>query len=191
LQTHGRHGRSIIAGIFEEAMGTSFRLLLPLIIGALLAACTSTQEPRPGMLPPAPGRQTDLTLLYDRMGHADETTGVSAAREAASGDSTERRFMASLWATRTRSAIGARRFADALSRSSLHQEALDWYERAYFQTENDDPMLPWLRYEMARECLELGRNEDALNLLANRMGTATLPPELAERYDALMLRASR
>lgn len=142
------------------------------------------------MLPPAPARQTDLVLLFDRMGHDDETTGVSAAREAASGDSTDRRFMASLWATRTRSAVGARRFADALSRSGLHEEALAWYERAYFHLEDNDPMLLWLRYEMARECVELGRNEDALNLLANRMGTATLPPELAEHYDALIRQAA-
>lgn len=172
-------------------MRTSFRLLLPIIFGALLAACTSTQEPPPDMLPPAPARQTDLILLYDRLGHADENTGVSAAREAASGDSTERRFMASLWATRTRSAIGARRFADALARLKQHEEALSWYERAYFQLENEDPLLHWLRYEMAVQCLQLGRNEDALNLLANRMGTATLPPELAERYDALIRSASR
>ena len=51
-------------------------------------------------------------------------------------------------------------------------------------------MLPWLRYEMANEYYRLGRNDDAVNLLANRMSTSPLPTELKPKYDALIQKAS-
>jgi hypothetical protein len=43
---------------------------------------------------------------------------------------------------------------------------------------------------MAQEYVALGRNQDAINLLANRMGTQPLPPELKVKYDELIRRAS-
>jgi tetratricopeptide (TPR) repeat protein len=142
------------------------------------------------MVPPPPSRQAVLTRLYDRLGAESATDGESAAREAAAGNDQDRRFMASLWGTRARSAIGARRFADALSRAARHQEAFDWYERAFHFVGADDPLLHWLRYEMAREYVALGRNRDAINLLGNRSGASPIPAELKPKYDELIKRAS-
>lgn len=161
-----------------------------LLVISLLGGCASVQEPPPEMVPPNAHRQAELTRLFDRMGAADEKVGAGAAKEAAAGDERDHRFMASLWGTRPKSAIGARRYGDALSAKGKHQEALDWFERAFMYLPAGDEMLPWLRYEMANEYYLLGRNDDAVNLLANRMGTSPLPDELQARYDALICKAS-
>jgi hypothetical protein len=134
---------------------------LPLLLLFLLAACTGTQEPDDSMVPPDASRQAELTRLYDRMGHETESTGVSAAETAAKGDERDQRFLASLWGTRKKSAVGARRLGTAL------------------------------RYDMASEYHALGRNEDCINLLANRMGTLPLPRELKSKYDDLISAASK
>lgn len=160
------------------------------VAALLLVACTSTQEPSPDMLPPTPARQTELTQLYDQLGHENARISDGAARIAANGDDRDRRFMASLWGTRTRSAPGARRYAHALAAKGLHQEAYDWFERAFYHAE-DDELLAWLRYEMAQQLVALGRNDDAINLLGNRMGTTPLPAELKVKYSELIDRAAR
>jgi len=164
----------------------SFGLLMLL----LLASCASVEEPSDDMVPPDAPRQAELTRLFDRMGATNESTGVAAAKEAASGDDRDHRFMASLWGTRRKSAVGARRYGHALSDAGKHAEAFDWFERAFLFLPAGDKMLPWLRYEMANEYYMLGRNDDAVNLLANRMSTSPLPTELKPKYDALIQKAS-
>lgn len=157
----------------------------------LLGACASVEEPADDMVPPEASRQAELTRLYDRMGVEDEAIGTAAAEKAAAGDERDHRFMASLWGTRTKSAVGARRYGAALSKAGLHQDAFDWFERAFIHVDSTDELAPWLRYEMALEYHRLGRNEDCVNLLANRMGTLPLPIELQAKYDALIEKASR
>jgi tetratricopeptide (TPR) repeat protein len=165
--------------------------LLLLAFSLVLAACTGTQEPEDHMIPPDAGRQAELTRLYDRMGSETESIGVSAAQSAAAGDERDHRYMASLWGTRKKSAIGARRLGAALSKAGHHQQAFDWFERAYMHVDSTDELAPWLRYEMASEYHALGRNEDCINLLANRMGTQPLSRDLKSKYDDLIAKASR
>jgi hypothetical protein len=165
--------------------------LLLLAFALVLAACAGTQEPDDNMVPPDAGRQAELTRLYDRMGSETESIGVSAAGTAAAGDERDLRFMGSLWGTRKKSAIGARRFGTALSKAGHHQQAFDWFERAYMHVDSTDELAPWLRFEMASEYHALGRNEDCINLLANRMGTQPLPRDLKSKYDELIAKASR
>lgn len=166
-------------------------LSLTALICLLLGACASVEEPADDMVPPAATRQAELTRLYDRMGAEEESIGVAAAGKAAAGDERDHRFMASLWGTRPKSAVGARRYGTALSKAGLHQDAFNWFERAFMHVDSNDELAPWLRYEMALEYHQLGRNEDCVNLLANRMGTRPLPRELQAKYDALIEKASR
>lgn len=173
----------------EVRMTKSLRYLSLLAV-LLMASCASIEEPADHMVPPNPKRQGELTRLFDRMGSATESIGASAAKEAASGDDRDHRFMASLWGTRPKSAVGARRYGTALSAAGKHDEAFDWFERAFMHLPAGDETLPWLRYEMANEYYLLGRNEDAVNLLANRMSTQPLPAELKPKYDALIRKAS-
>jgi tetratricopeptide (TPR) repeat protein len=167
------------------------RYLSLFVIFLMLAACAGTQEPEDDMVPPNASRQGELTRLYDRMGSDTETVGVTAAETAASGDERDHRFLASLWGTRKKSALGARRLGTALSKAGQHEEAFDWFERGYMHVNSTDELAPWLRYEMAAEYYALGRNEDCINLLANRMGTKPLPRELKSKYDELIAKASR
>lgn len=164
-----------------------------LALFALLAlgACAGTTELSDDLTPPDSRRQSQLTSLYDKLASEHEPTAVAAAEEAAEGDERDRRFMNSLWGTRTKSALGARRYASALSAKGYHEDAFKWYERAFMQLDAGDEMLPWLRYDMAFEYVQLGRHDDAINLLANRMSTTPLPPALEKKYDALIQRASR
>lgn len=157
----------------------------------MLAACAGTQEPEDHMVPPSGSRQGELTRLYDRLGSESESIGVTAAESAATGDERDHRFLASLWGTRRKSAVGARRLGAAFSKAGLHDEAFDWFERAYMHVDSTDELAPWLRYEMASEYYALGRNEDCINLLANRMGTQPLPRELKSKYDELIAKAAR
>ncbi|MCC6464976.1 MAG: hypothetical protein IT463_06500 [Planctomycetes bacterium] len=165
--------------------------LIVLLAALLLAGCISTQEPPPEMLPPAEARQAQLTRLFDQLGSADEASAKTAAREAAGGDDRDQRFLVSLWGTRGRSPDGARRLGQALASGNRHDEALGWLERAYLALEAGDSLLPWLRYEMAREYLALGQKEHAVNLLATRLGVEPLPADLEARYDALLAEAGR
>ncbi|MBZ0135345.1 MAG: hypothetical protein K8I27_03090 [Planctomycetes bacterium] len=162
-----------------------------LLLGILmLGGCAGTSGPRDELLPPGATRQGELTRLYDQMGSESDSVGVSAAQRAAEGDDRDRRFMASLWGTRRQSAMGARRYGQALSDKGHHQSAFDWFQRAFLHLEADHELLPWLRYEMAYEYYLLGRNEDAVNLLVNRMSTTPLPRKLRWKYDELIRKAS-
>lgn len=156
----------------------------------LIAGCAGTSNPHEDMTPPSANRQGELTRLYDQMGAETEKVGVDAAKKAAEGDDKDRRFMASLWGTRKQSAVGARRYGQALSGKGFHEDAFDWFQRAFLYLEADHELLPWLRYDMAYEYYLLGRNEDAVNLLANRMSTTPLPNELRGKYDDLIRKAS-
>ncbi len=156
----------------------------------VLPACAGTEAPPDEMLPPPPSRQAELVRIYDTMCGEAEAAASAAAKQAAAGDDKDHRFLASLWGSRPRSAPGARRLGTALSAAGHHEKAYDWFERAFLFVDAADPLLPWLRYEMAQEYVALGRNQDAINLLANRMGTAPLPPELKQKYDELIRRAS-
>lgn len=161
------------------------------LLGLLFAACVSTYDPPPEMLPPPSNRQAELTTLYDQLGHRDESIGTTAARECASGTDRDRRFLSSLWGGRAKVPLGARRLGSALSAKNLHAEALEWFERAYFATEDDHATLAAIRYEMAVEYLALGRREDAINLLANRLDAMPLSADMQKKYDDLIDRASR
>lgn len=156
----------------------------------LLAACVSTTEPADELLPPPPARQAELTGLYDRMS-GPEAAALEAARKCATGDDRDRRFTDSLWGTRPKSALGARRLGNALAQVKLHEEALTWLERAYGATEADDATLAWIRYEMAVQYMQLGKRQDAINLLANRLGATPLPADLQQKVDALLNEAAR
>lgn len=164
--------------------------LFSLLALLLLASCASVEEPADNMVPPNAKRQGELTRLFDRMGAESESVGVAAASEAASGDDRDLRFMASLWGTRPKSAVSAKRFGEALSKNGEHEFAFDWFERAFMHLPADDEMLPYLRYDMANEYYMLGRYDDAVNLLANRLSTTPLPKALKPKYDALMKKAS-
>ena len=161
-----------------------------LLVAFALAGCAGSGEPHKDMLPPGAQRQGELTRLYDRMGSDKDSIGNDAAKTAAEGDDRDRRFMASLWGTRKQSAVGARRYGHALSNKGHHEDAFDWFQRAFLYLEADHELLPWLRYEMAYEYYLLGRKEDAINLLANRMSTTPLPQELRGKYDDLIRKAS-
>lgn len=167
--------------------------MIPFLVclALLAAACAGTDELRDELIPPDAQRQDELTRLFDRLGADNAGVGESAAAEAAQGDERDLRFLGSLWGTRGKSAVGARRLGAALSSLGRHQHAFDWYERAYMELEPDDELLPYLRYDMAYEYVQLGRNEEAVNLLANRMSTLPLPNDLAAKYEALIRRASR
>ncbi|MBE7490747.1 MAG: tetratricopeptide repeat protein [Planctomycetes bacterium] len=151
----------------------------------LLAACVSTQAPPDELLPPPAGRQAELTALYDRMSSAGDETGQAAARQGAGGDDRDRRFLDSLWGTRPKNALGARRFGNALAAINRHDEALTWLERAHATTTVGDD-LAWIRLEMARCHAALGRTDEAVALLGNRLGTTPLPPGLQQQYDRLL-----
>ena len=143
------------------------------------------------MRTPVPNRQQELTLLYDRFAHRDAEIGEAAADKAAASTKRDRRFLASLWGTRSSSAIGGRRYGGALSAARLHDEAYAWYRRAYLSLESSDELRPWLRYDMAYEFVAQNRPKEAINLLANRLGLQPLPAELKPKYNALIDRAGR
>jgi hypothetical protein len=189
-----KHAKSISFAAFAFFASRSSQsaacVLLGLLLLLVLPACAGTNAPPDEMLPPPPSRQSELVRIYDTMCGDDESAANAAARQAAAGDDKDHRFLASLWGSRPRSAPGARRLGAALSAGNHHQKAYDWFERAFLFVGTEDPLLPWLRYEMAQEYVALGRNQDAINLLANRMGTQPLPPELKVKYDELIRRAS-
>ena len=131
-----------------------------------------------------------MTDLYSRMASPDEATGKAAAAEGARCNDRERRFLASLWGTKSKDTLGARRFGNALGEAGKPGEGIDWLQRAYNETPVDDATLAWLRYEIAVQYVALGRNDDAVALLANRLGTTPLPDELQKKYDELIDRAA-
>lgn len=159
-------------------------------IALLFAACASSGPP-PELLPPPVMRQAELTDLYTRFASEDEPTGKAAAAEGARCDEKERRFLGSLWGTKSKNAVGARRFGNALGVSAKPEEALEWLQRAYAETAADAPELAWIRYEMAVQYVALKRNNDAIDLLANRLGATPLPADLQKKYDELIDRAAR
>src|SRR5690606_22678637 len=110
----------------------------------VLAGCAGSGNPHADMSPPGALRQGELTRLYDQMGSENEKIGVDAAKTAAEGDDRDRRFMASLWGTRRQSAEGARRYGHALSAKGQHEDAFDWFQRAFLHLEADHELLPWL-----------------------------------------------
>jgi hypothetical protein len=157
-----------------------------LCASVLLAACASTREPNPEMVPPPPARQTELTRLFDVLHVSDDAVATAAADELAAGNDQDLRFVASLWATRIRHVPAARRFGQALSRAALHEDAAAWFERGLLEGPEEANTVHWLRYELAREFVALGRDEDAVNLLLSHRDTTPLSPELREHYNALL-----
>ncbi len=167
----------------------AFRFLL-LGLFALCAACSSTQPPPDDLLPPQADRQAELTRLFDRFA-GPELPARAAAAEAAKANDRDRRFLASLWGTRSSAPLCARRYADALSSAAKHTEAFDWYQRAFMQTAARDASRHELRYEMAEEYYALGRHQDCIALLANRLSLEPLPAALRVKYDALQEAAAK
>jgi tetratricopeptide (TPR) repeat protein len=143
------------------------------------------------MLPPPASRQAELTELYGRFASPVEATGKAAAAEGARCVEKERHFLGSLWGTKSRNALGARRFGNALGDAGKHDEALTWLQRAYEETPADASELPWIRYEIALQYVALKRNSEAIDLLANRFGSTPLPADLRQKYDELIDRAAR
>jgi tetratricopeptide (TPR) repeat protein len=157
-----------------------------LCVSLLLAACASTREPSPDMVPPPPDRQREISSLFDRLHAEDQSVAASAADELAAGSDQDRRFVASLWATRTRHVIAARRYGQALSRAGLHEDAAEWYERGLLEGSADSEKVHWMRYELARSYVALGREADAVNMLLSHRDTTPLSQELREHYDDLL-----
>lgn len=164
-----------------------YALLLPML---LLAACASAPPLDEDTLPPSSSRQSQLTALFDRVG-GEETGARQSAAQAAKLDDRDMRFLSSLWGTRSSAPVLAWRLADAFSAASAHQRAFTWYQRAFSAMPAHDSQRAWLRYEMAEECLALGRPQDAINLLANRLDPAPLPDDLRAKYEALLEAAAK
>ncbi|MHC4840928.1 MAG: hypothetical protein ACYTDT_08245 [Planctomycetota bacterium] len=154
-----------------------------------LTACTSTYMPPEDAIPPSTDRQEHLTFLFDQFSDEDENVAARASKEAAESSDKDRRFLESLWGTRTSTALGAERFGHALSTANHHEDARDWFRRAFMHVEQDDPALPYLRYYMAREMVTLGQRDQAVDLLGNRLGLTPLPVDLEPKYAALLKEA--
>lgn len=162
------------------------------LVVTLIASCSSTDDgPSNDLLPPTLDRQTELTHMYDRLGSANDVVAKASAREAASGNDRDHRFLESLWGTRELSPAGARHFGQALAKADKHQRAFDWFQRAYLALDAGDALEAWLRYEMAEQLVELGRSDDAIDLLTNRVSLDPLPVDLEGPYRELLTRASR
>lgn len=159
--------------------------LLLLLAALLTAACAGTRDLPPGETPASADRQARLTRLFDRLA-LDESAARAAAREAASGDERDMRFLSSLWGTRSSRPVVAQRLADALDEAARHEDALVWYQRAFIALDADDARRPYLRYDLARQYVALGRRTEAVNLLVNRMSLEPLPDDLKPKYDALI-----
>lgn len=157
----------------------------------LLVACAGTDTIRDDLNPPSAQRQGELTRLFDQLSSEDARVGERAATEAAQLEERDLHFMGSLWGTRGKPPDGARRLGAALSDEGRHQDAFDWFERAFMELDRNDERLPYLRYEMAFEYVQLGRNAEAVDLLANRLSTLPLPEDLEPKYEALIEQASR
>lgn len=161
-----------------------------ILLALLCAACASSQGPADNLLPPASDKQGRLTALFDQFA-GEESSARKAASEAAGGDDRDRRFVSSLWGTRSSSPIGAWRYADALSTARHNDEAFQWYQRAFLELPSGDAQRHYLRYEMAQECMALGKPVDAIAILANRLNLDPLPEDLRIKYDALLDAAAK
>lgn len=166
------------------------KIACSLLLLLALAGCSSTPAPDDSLIPPSPDRQSQLTTLFDRFS-GEDSVGRKAAAEAARLDVRERRYFGSLWGTRSSEPMTGWRLGDALSDAKLFEEAFEWYQRAFLVVPAADPRRSYLRYEMARCCLALGKPQDAINLLANRVDPAPLPEELRAKYEALLDAASK
>jgi len=155
-----------------------------------LAACsTATAIDESTQTPPAE-RQSQLTAMFDRLS-GDEASAKKAAAQAARLKEIDRRFLASLWGTRSSAPQAAMRLGDALAEAGSHEEAFAWYLRTFRALPANDARRPYVRYEMARACLAMGKPGDAINLLANRLDPAPLPDALQAKYDALLEAAAK
>ncbi len=169
---------------------------LPLKIACLLllllalAACSTTAPLDDNMVPPQADRQAQLTALFDRFS-GEDTSARAATAEAAKLDAKERRYLGSLWGTRSSEPAAGWRFGDALFEAKLYEESFAWYQRTFLILPAADARRSYLRYDMARCCLALGKPHDAINLLANRLEPAPLPEELRAKYDALLDAAAK
>ena len=163
-------------------------LFIPLLF--VLAACSTTPTPGEETQTPVAERQSQLTALFDRLS-GDEAGAKKAAAQAARLDATDRRFLASLWGTRSSAPQSGMRLGDALAEAGAHEEAFAWYLRTFRVLPAQDSRRPYVRYEMARACLAMGKPDDAINLLANRLDPTPLPEDLRAKYDALLEAASK
>lgn len=160
------------------------------LMALMLTACATTVEIPPEQRPVSVERQAQLTRLFDRFG-IEEAQAKAAAKEAAAGDGRDLRFLSSLWGSRSSNPAVAARFADALSEARKHEDALVWYQRAFLALAEDDPQRSYVRYDLARQYLAIGKRREAMNLLGNRLALEPLPDELRAKYDALIAEASR
>lgn len=166
------------------------KITCSLMLLLALAACSSAPPLDDGLIPPPAERQAQLTALFDRFA-GEETGARKAATEAAKLDARERRYLASLWGTRSSEPMGGWRFGDALFEAKQYEESFAWFQRTFLVVSAGDERRAYLRYEMARCCLALGKPQDAINLLANRLDPAPLPEELRAKYDALLDAAAK
>ena len=160
------------------------------LFALFLAACAGTREIPPDEQPASASRQAELTRMFDSLS-VSEPVAKSAAKQAAAGDARDMRFLSSLWGTRSSDPIVARRLGDALSEARKHDEAIVWYQRAFLALEDSDKQRPYVRYDLARQYLALGKRKEALDVLANRLSLEPLPEDLKPKYDALITEASR
>jgi tetratricopeptide (TPR) repeat protein len=166
------------------------KIACSLLLLLALAACSSTPAPDDNLMPPPADRQSQLTALFDRFS-GEDSVGRKAATEAARLEARERRYFTSLWGTRSSDPAAGWRLGDALAEARIFDEAFEWYQRAFLVIPSRDSRRSYLRYEMARCCLALGKPQDAINLLANRIDPAPLPEELRAKYDALLDAAAK
>ncbi|CAG1769559.1 hypothetical protein BAC2_00414 [uncultured bacterium] len=166
------------------------KIAFPLLLLLVLAACSSTPPLDDALVPPPADRQAQLTALFDRFA-GEELNARKAAAEAARLDARDRRYLASLWGTRSSEPEAGWRFGDALAEAKIFDESFAWYQRTFMVVPATDARRSYLRYEMARCCLAMGKPQDAINLLANRLDPAPLPEELKAKYDALLDAAAK
>lgn len=163
-------------------------LLMPFLF--ILAACSAAPAIDEGAQAPSAERQAQLTGLFDRLS-GDEAGAKKAAAQAARLEVLDRRFLTSLWGTRSSAPQAAMRLGEALAEAGAHEEAFAWYLRTFRALPAHDVLRPYVRYEMARTCLAMGKPDDAINLLANRLDPAPLPDALQAKYDALLEAAAK
>jgi hypothetical protein len=119
----------------------------------------------------------------------NDARSAAAAQRGAQGDESSRRFLNSLWGTRTGTPEGAESFAREFAKARHDADSVAWYQRAYEAYPAGHARRPHVRLELARVYLDQGKNDLALDLLANRLGVEPLPSELAREYDAVIRRA--
>lgn len=189
------------------------RAAAPVLIAALAlgaAGCETTPDQGGGRNQPLPvgdrARDRHLESLFDATSSPDEAVAEAAANEIAGLPAGELRNFGVHWGVRGRDPVAAGRIGYALGQQAeqaavgsdgssvpaeaarLANEALVWYRRGLAELDPEKDYVTGAHYRllMARAFLVLGQGREAIELLANRLDTRPLPPELEAAYDQIL-----